>query len=166
MTTTIGLICREGFVIGADMKAVAGDDTKYQESKIVAGTLGTRPLVVGGAGSHRHILRAADLLGVDPDNPGSDFSFDDFLCLLEENLPKWTDDYRIKYGDQGDQQPRPDFELIVGAIDKDKKPRLIQVQNDGEYCYCEEFAVIGTGREFAEPLLRKLYDPKMSRIKV
>lgn len=158
MTTAAAMICADGLVIGTDMK-VTGGGRKWKDSKLlVEAKLDKCRLFFAVAGRTRHI---ADVMGwmelgnlnkVLGENP----SFDDFLDkVVEIRIPQFAADYRRKYGEH------PSIHMIVGCLDKNKVPRLVEIYPDGDYDYKDEFAAIGSGSIFGEILLRKLYNPKI-----
>lgn len=61
-----------------------------------------------------------------------------------------------KYGTE------PDMELLIGCIDEDGTPRLVEVYSDGDYGHVDGYSAIGSGSIFGEFLLRKLYNPNMT----
>lgn len=159
MTTAVGLICADGLAVGTDMKVTAGD-MKYSEPKLLTtAKLGERTLVIAGSGALRHIKDALGWLRLDSINEiiGENPSFDDFLGkIVETMIPQFASDYSQKYGTP------PQIQLIIGTIEKDGTPRLIQVYANGDYDYRDTFSAIGSGSIFGEILLRKLYHPSMS----
>lgn len=155
MTTVAAMICADGLVMGSDTKVV-GADIKYSENKIDVFYIGKSPLLIGGAGSLRHGKDAIRWMNVEnaDDKLGKDKSFNHFLdVMVESTLPDFVNDYKIKYGDE------PDLEMLVGSIDEDGSPRLVQIYSDGDYDHLESYCAIGSGGIFGEVLLRKLYAP-------
>lgn len=162
MTTVIGMICSDGLVIGSDTKVTSGGavEIKTSENKLVAskGKVGSSLLVIGGSGTIRHIRDAIGWMEIDnlDDTLGRDNSFNNFLDLVVEHaMPKFVRNFHSKYDEE------PDFELLIGCIDENKKPKLIQVFPDGDYDHLNEFAASGSGSIFGEILLRKLYYSKI-----
>lgn len=153
MTTVIAMICVDGIVMGSDTKTTGGD-IKYSENKIEQFKLGRAPLLVGEAGSVRHCNDAISWMELANLNEelGVDQSFNNFLShSVEGLLPQFARDYVLKYGSD------PEIEMLIGCIDEDKKPRLIQIYHDAEYDHIESYAAVGSGHIFGEVLLRKLY---------
>lgn len=159
MTTVVGLVCCDGLVIGTDMKVTAGN-RKWAEAKLIAEPcLGKRNLIIAGAGSLRHVQDAIAWLQLErvQERLGDDPSFDEFLArVVESALPRFREDYFGKYGEE------PELELLIGSVDKDGTPRLVDVYHDGNYDYKTTFAAIGSGSIFGEILLRKLYNPEIT----
>lgn len=159
MTTAVGLICADGLAVGTDMKVTAGD-MKYSEPKLLTtAKLGERTLLIAGAGALRHINDAVGWLQLDKIKEiiGENPSFDDFLSkIVETTIPQFANDYAQKYG------TLPQIQLIIGAIERDETPRLIQVYANGDYDHKDTFSAIGSGSIFGEILLRKLYHPQMT----
>lgn len=158
MTTAAAMICADGLVIGTDMK-VTGGGRKWKNSKLlIEAKLDKCRLFFAVAGRTRHVTDAMswmelnNLTKVLGENP----SFDDFLDkIVEIRLPQFATDFRRKYGEY------PSVHMIIGCIDKNKIPRLVEVYNDGDYDYKDDFAAIGSGSIFGEILLRKLYNPQI-----
>ena len=159
MTTAVGLICTDGIAIGTDMKVTAGS-LKWREAKLFTEiSLGKRALFIAGAGRLRHVKDAIDWVtaGKLEEYLGDNPSFDEFIGkVIEVRLPQFAHDFQDKYG------IAPSIELLVAGIDKDGKPRLAQIYNDGDYDHRDTFAAIGSGSIFGEILLRKLYYPEMT----
>lgn len=160
MTTAIGLICSDGLVIGTDTKVTYGYGMKKPGAKLFRHEcLGQRSIVIAGAGSTRHVTDAVGALGLDQleEVIGSTPSFNDFLDrVLEVQLPRFSSDYQAKYDET------PNFTLIVGCVEKNERPRLVQAYRNGDYDYEDDFAAIGTGSIFGEILLRKLYTRELT----
>lgn len=157
MTTVIAMICVDGLAIGSDTKTTSGD-IKYSENKIEQYKLGKFPLVAGEAGSVRHCRDAISWMGLDNLNErlGKDQSFNNFLSeSIETLLTRFVRDQREKYGED------PELEMLIGCIDEDKEPRLVQIYPDGDYDQMESYAAIGSGHIFGELLLRRLYYPEI-----
>lgn len=159
MTTALAMVCNDGIIIGSDMKVTAGGTKSKSDKLMVNATLGKRPLVIAVAGRLRHTRDAIGWLELDKldQNIGENACFDDFLDqILEARLPQYASDYQNKYGES------PEISMIFGWVDKDKTPCLVEVYDDGDYDYKDNFAAIGSGSIFGEILLRKLHDPKMT----
>lgn len=159
MTTAAGMICADGIVVGTDTKVTAGG-IKWSDNKLLTtGKLGDRGLVCAVAGRLRHVKDAIAWMGLEKlaESLGENPSFDDFLAKqVEIALPQFARDYYGKYGEY------PSIEMIIGSIDKDGTPRLIEAYRSGDYDYKDNFAAIGSGSIFGEILLRKLYYPEIS----
>jgi ATP-dependent protease HslVU (ClpYQ) peptidase subunit len=159
MTTALAMICNDGIAIGTDMKVTAGGTKSKSEKLMVTAKLGKCPLVIAVAGRLRHIRDAIGWMELDKlnENLGEETDFDEFLDqIVEARLPRYALDHRDKYGEA------PEIEMIIGCIDKDKKPYLVQIYEDGDYDYKENFAAIGSGSIFGEILLRKLHHSKLN----
>lgn len=157
MTTVAAMICSDGLVMGSDTKVVGGN-MKYSENKIEEFNLGKSPLIIGGAGSSRHCRDVIKWMRMDSidDKLGRDKTFDRFLdAVVERTIPDFVDDYKLKYGEE------PEIEMLIGSIDEDGTPRLVQVYSDGQYDHMEGYCTIGSGGIFGEVLLRKLYRPEV-----
>lgn len=158
MTTAAAMICDDGLVIGTDMK-VTGGGRKWKNTKLlIEAKLNKSRLFFAVAGRTRHITDAISWMELNnlTKTLGENPSFSDFLDkIVEIRLPQFAIDYRRKYGEY------PSIHMIIGCIDKNKVPRLVEVYNDGDYDYKDDFAAIGSGSIFGEILLRKLYDPKI-----
>lgn len=159
MTTVAAMICADGLVMGSDTKVVGGEtDIKWSANKLEVATLGKSPLVIGGAGSLRHIQDALEWMRIKElgKELGIDALFDKFLdVVLEVEIPSFARDYKGKY------EGMPDLEMLIGCIDESNKPRLVAVYPDGEYDHIPNCGAIGSGAIFGEILLRKLYDPQI-----
>jgi 20S proteasome alpha/beta subunit len=158
MTTVAAMICSDGLVMGSDTKVVGGD-IKYSQNKIEIFCIGKSPLLIGGAGSLRHCKDAIRWMRLDSidDRLGKDKSFNHFLdIMVESTLPDFVNDFKIKYGDE------PDLEMLIGSIDEDGKPRIVQIYPDGDYDHMDSYCSIGSGGIFGEILLRKLYFPEVT----
>ncbi|MGD1119320.1 MAG: hypothetical protein ABR886_07520 [Dehalococcoidales bacterium] len=159
MTTALAMICDDGMIMGTDMKVTFGDIKSKTEKLMMTATLGKCPLVIAAAGRLRHTRDVLDWMELDKLNEtlGEDTNFDEFLDqIVEARLPQFASDYHNKYGES------PEVELIVGLIDKDKKPHLVSIYEDGDYDYKDDFAAIGSGSIFGEILLRKLHHTKIN----
>ncbi|MBI4286662.1 MAG: hypothetical protein HY670_12305 [Chloroflexi bacterium] len=157
MTTVAAMICADGLVMGSDTKVV-GDDIKWSAHKLRIAKLGKSPLVIGGAGTLRHIQDAMEWLRIDELDKtlGKSASFDKFLdAVLEVEIPSFARDYKSKYDDE------LDLAMLIGCINPDKKPKLVMVQANGDYDHITDVAAIGSGSIFGEILLRKLYSPNI-----
>ena len=156
MTTALAMICEDGLVMGTDMKVTAGG-RKWKDSKLlIEAKMDKCRLFFAVAGRTRHVtdamswMQLGNLGRVIGENP----SFDDFLDkVVEIRLPQFSANYRQKYGEY------PTIHMIIGCIDKNKAPRLVEVYPDGDYDYKDDFISIGSGSIFGEILLRKLYNP-------
>jgi 20S proteasome alpha/beta subunit len=159
MTTAIGMVCSDGLVIGTDTKVTDGR-RKYQDDKLLMRfRLGEREMAFAIAGKLRHAMSAIEWLELDrlSEVLGESPSFDGFLAkVIEVRLPQFVADYRRKY------DANPDIEMLIGYVDEDSTPRLIQVFPDGDYDLRNNFVAIGSGATFGEILLRKLYYPQIS----
>ena len=49
MTTVVGMICKDGLVMGSDMKVV-GANVKWADTKLEVVQVGDSPLIIGGSG--------------------------------------------------------------------------------------------------------------------
>ena len=156
MTTVAAMICADGLVMGSDTKVVGGEsDIKWSANKLEVAMLGESPLVVGGAGVLRHIQDALEWMRIKDLSKelGGDASFDKFLdAIVEVEIPSFARDYKVKYDGM------PELEMLIGCIDIDNKPRLVDVYPDGEYDHITSCVAIGSGSIFGEILLRKLYN--------
>ncbi len=144
--------------MGSDTKTVGGD-IKYSENKIGEYRLGDLPLIVGEAGSARHCKDVISWMGLDNLNErlGRDQTFNAFLSeSIEVYMPRFIRDYVTKYGQEAD------VEMLIGCIDEEHKPRLIQLYSDGDYDHMESYAAVGSGHIFGEVLLRKLFSPEIT----
>lgn len=159
MTTALALICRDGLVVGTDMKAVGGGK-KWVEHKILKQcSLAGHPLIIAGAGALRHIRDAVEWLKLDDLNAGllgNAPPFDQLLEDVERSIPKFSQDYTAKYGEQAELQ------LILAYVDDKHISHLVEVYPDGEYDHKSNFAAIGSGSIFGEILLRRLHRPDMT----
>jgi len=157
MTTAAAMICKDGLVIGTDMK-VTGGGRKWKDNKLlIEAKLNNCKLFFAVAGRTRHITDAMSWMELDNLTKvlGENPSFDEFLAkIVEIRLPQFAADYRRKYAED------PTIGMIIGCVDKNKIPRLVRVYSDGDYDYETKFAAIGSGSIFGEILLRKLYTPK------
>ncbi len=159
MTTALAMICNDGIVIGTDMKVTAGGTKIRDEKLLVDAKLGQRPIVVAVAGRLRHTKDAVRWMELDKldENIGENACFNDFLDqVIEARLPQFASDHRSKYGEN------PEISMIIGWVDKDNIPCLVEIYDDGDYDYKDNFAAIGSGSIFGEILLRKLHDPTMT----
>lgn len=159
MTTGAAMICGDGLVIGTDMKVTAGGKKWLDNKLLVRASLGKRELAFAVAGRLRHVKDAIGWMELENLNEilGESPSFDEFLSkIVEIRLPQFAADYHRKYGEY------PTIQIIIGCIDKDGTPRLVEVYPDGDYDYKDNFAAIGSGSIFGEILLRKLYYPEIS----
>lgn len=154
MTTVAAMICSDGLVMGSDTKVVGSADIKWSANKLSLAKLGDSPLVIGGAGSLRHIQDAMNWMGLDEleRTLGPDTSFNKFLdSVIERAIPNFSRDYQMKY------LRDLELEMLIGCIDTDGKPRLVVVYPDGDYDHVKDCIAIGSGSIFGEILLRKLY---------
>ena len=159
MTTVAAMICADGLVMGSDTKVVGSADIKWSANKLTTATLGESPLLVGGAGSLRHIQDAIKWIQLDELERilGPDKSFDKFLdSVVERAIPSFAGDYQSKYG------CGLELEMLIGCIDTDDKPRLVVVYQHGDYDHVKDCIAIGSGSIFGEILLRKLYSPDIT----
>ena len=160
MTTVAAMICADGFVLGSDTKVVSGGtDIKWSANKIEVSTLGKSPLVIGGAGSLRHIQDALKWMRIKELNNilGIDASFDKFLdAVVEVEIPSFARDYRGKY------ETGLELEMLIGCIDVDDKPRLVVVYSDGDYDHVNDIAAIGSGSIFGEMVVSRKWWKKES----
>lgn len=155
MTTALAMICNDGIVIGTDMKVTAGGTKSKSEKLMTTATLGTCPLAIAVAGRLRHTRDAIGWMELDKlkETLGEHADFDDFLDqIVEARLPHYASDFRDKYGES------PEISMLIACVDEDKKPHLVEVYEDGDYDYKDDFAAIGSGSIFGEILLRKLHD--------
>ncbi|HEY98521.1 MAG TPA: hypothetical protein G4O16_10135 [Dehalococcoidia bacterium] len=107
----------------------------------------------------RHTKDAVSWMELDKlgESLGDNANFDDFLDqIIETRLPQFASDHRNKYGEN------PDISIITGWVDKDNESHLVEIYDDGDYDYKDNFAAIGSGSIFGEILLRKLHDCNMS----
>jgi len=158
MTTVAAMICADGLVMGSDTKVVGGD-IKYSQNKIEVFHIGESPLIIGGAGSARHCRDAIKWMRMDnvDEKLGRNKSFAHFLdAVVERTMPDFVDDYKLKYGEE------PDLEMIIGCIDEDGTPRIVQLYPDGDYDHLDSYCAIGSGGIFGEVLFRKLYKPDIT----
>jgi len=155
MTTVAAMICADGLVMGSDTKVVSeGSGIKWSANKLTTAMLGDSPLVIGCAGRLRHMQDAIGWMSLDELGGilGADTSFDKFLdAVVERAIPAFSNDYRAKYG------VLPELEMLIGCIDTNDKPRLVNVYADGDYDYVKDCIAIGSGSIFGEILQRKLY---------
>jgi hypothetical protein len=132
MTTALALICQDGLVIGTDTKVTYGLGMKKPGAKLfTTECLGAdkRTIVIAGAGAMRHVQDAVAALQLEHlgELLGENASFNEFLSKdLEVALPRFAKDYREKY------QESPNFELLIGCVEKDGRAQLVQVYSNGD----------------------------------
>lgn len=158
------MVCADGLLIGTDTKMVAGDmkspavklfSIPWRSEKMTPSENDPLAghLIVAGAGAVRHIRDAVETLKAgNPSPTGEGAPFDEFLRdVVEQRLPLLCQQHMRSYGE------RPSYELLIGGLDHDGRPRMVEVYADGDYDYIDEFSAIGSGQIFGEILLRRLY---------
>jgi proteasome beta subunit len=149
-TTTIGIVCADGIVIGADTRATAGTFIASAEAKKVwkiDDTLGMT--IAGGVGDAQELIRVLkaqnEIYKMNENKPMSPKSATSLLSIiLQQNkmMPFYV-------------------ELIVGGLDGDT-PQLYSLDPFGGYVSESKFYSTGSGSELALGYLEDIYKKGIS----
>lgn len=144
-TTTVGLICSDGVVIGADTRVTAGDlisNTEGRKVWKIDDTLGMT--IAGGVGDAQELIRIIkaqnEIYKMNENRPMSPKSATSLLSIiLQQN--KMYPFYVL---------------LIVAGVDGDK-PQLYSLDPVGGISEDSRFTATGSGMEFALGYLEEMY---------
>lgn len=149
-TTTVGIVCADGVVIGADTRATAGSfiaSTEIRKVWKIDDTLGMT--IAGMAGDAQELIRVLkaqnEIYKMNENKPMSPKSATSLLSIiLQQNkmLPFWV-------------------ELIVAGLDGDV-PQLYSLDPAGGYSSESKFYSTGSGSELALGYLEEVYKKGVS----
>ncbi|MGC8567672.1 MAG: archaeal proteasome endopeptidase complex subunit beta [Candidatus Micrarchaeia archaeon] len=150
-TTTVGIICSDGVVIGADSRATMGTFIASKETKKVFKideNLGMT--VAGGVGDAQELIRILkvnnEIYKMNEGRPMSPNAATSFLSIvLQENkmFPFLV-------------------QLIVGGLNIENKPMLYSIDPEGGYTEETKFTATGSGTELAIGYLEDIYKENIS----
>jgi 20S proteasome alpha/beta subunit len=168
MTLVIGIVCKDGVVVACDSQVEIGAFKKFVRKMWGL----DKNIVIAGSGSAIFQKKAIELLRgsmIEKEKKGKrEFSMKEVVRLAERvmlNLHKTYDIDRAKFLEEEAEKPTKrriiQVSLVMGGVEKGEK-YLYVLYPDGVAEPYDNYCAEGSGTPFAEYLLSKLYDPKIT----